>query len=563
MQKLNTLLNEVNKDRLMEYVKGITQYVRMSGTKEDYTAFEYIKKTLESSGLSTELHSLRAYISLPVNAGLKAAGEDIPCTTHSMLPSAELNAKAVYLENPAGISAADIKGKIVITDGLAMYAVMLEAEKAGALGMVFIAGSKYVHEMIVSGVWGSPEPCDLDKYIKIPAVSVCYTDGEKLKELIRKDSDVYMKTVVDTGWADIPNLTADIKGESEDYLIFTGHVDSWHYGAMDNASGNACAMEIARILNAHKSELKRSIKFVFWSGHSHGRYAGSTAFCDMAFQDLYDHCFMHINADCLGGCGANLLSQGGCTAETWKLGSTAIKEVTGEEYEGTRFTRSCDQSFWGTGTPALFSSVSEQLKPEKPDAASKAFSMLFGGSKSGGYGWWWHTVADTCENIDPEILKRDSKIFMAAAWLSLTSDIIPVDITAGFDELAGLIDNYAKLAGSSLDFKAVLNETAKITELLKDYKRKESVNPERTNRFIIEFENILTPLRYVKGDRFHHDAAVKQMQMPILEEIHFIANESDNHKKETYVVLLRRRLNKLLKELKQITQLVENFYAGK
>ena len=97
---------------------------------------------------------------------------------------------------------------------------------------------------------------------------------------------------------------------------------------MDNASGNAASLEIARILAAEQSFLRRGVRVVFWSGHSHGRYAGSTAFCDAFFQDIHDNAFLHVNADCLGGCGATLLSQGGCMAESWALGDFAIRTVT-------------------------------------------------------------------------------------------------------------------------------------------------------------------------------------------------------------------------------------------
>ena len=89
-----------------------------------------------------------------------------------------------------------------------------------------------------------------------------------------------MFTSVDTSWRPIPELVADLDVDGRDYVMFSGHVDSWHYGAMDNASANATMIETARMLADNRESLRRGVRFAFWSGHSHARYAGSTWFAD-------------------------------------------------------------------------------------------------------------------------------------------------------------------------------------------------------------------------------------------------------------------------------------------
>src|SRR5690606_33456798 len=100
-----------------------------------------------------------------------------------------------------------------------------------------------------------------------------------------------------TEWRKIPTLIAEYKGEvePEKYVLFSGHIDSWHYGAMDNGSANATMLEVARIIGENKLKLYRSLKLAFWSGHSHGRYAGSALFADENWENLYDHCVLHLN----------------------------------------------------------------------------------------------------------------------------------------------------------------------------------------------------------------------------------------------------------------------------
>ncbi|MFQ8815571.1 MAG: M28 family metallopeptidase [Sutterella wadsworthensis] len=104
--------------------------------------------------------------------------------------------------------------------------------------------------------------------------------------------------------------------------MVTGHVDSWGLGALDNASGNACAVELARILAPLASDMRRSVRFVLWSGHSHGRYAGSTAWCDAHFEELERHCLLNVNSDCLGGHGATVMTESPAMASTRGLART-------------------------------------------------------------------------------------------------------------------------------------------------------------------------------------------------------------------------------------------------
>lgn len=554
--ELATPLNRVDARKLMKHVEAVTRFVRSPDSDGEREAFEYIRRTLAAFDLKPERHTLPAYVSLPVRAELTLAGEAVPCTTHSMLPSADLKAELVYIPDARDIPGSGTAGKIIMTDGLAMAPVMFAAQAEGAAGMVFIAGARDRHEMIVSRVWGNPEPKDLDAYLCIPAVTVNYAGGKWIGELLAHDTVCRMKTEVKTWWTKLPVLTADLGDTSKAFMLLTAHVDSWHQGALDNASGNAAVLEIARILSEYRGSLRRGIRLVFWSGHSHGRYAGSTAYCDEFFQELHDKAFLHVNADCLGGCGASLLSQAGCMAETWSLGDYAVRTVTGESLEGTRFGRSCDQAFWGTGTPSLFSSVSEQPKPETADAASKAFSAMFGGSKGGGYGWWWHTVSDTPDKLDPELLQRDARIFLAATLKACTDTVIPLDIRAGFAEFAGHARRYAQMAGPCLDFAPLLDDVSWVESLLA--RQDLVILPEdAANRLILDFERKLVPLLNVKGSIYGHDPAVSQGPLPLLENVADYARERSAHKKNAWAVYLKRRLNECRNRVRELAAVLE------
>src|SRR5439155_1330942 len=85
--------------------------------------------------------------------------------------------------------------------------------------------------------------------------------------------------------------------------LLAGHVDSWHYGAMDNAGANAVMMEAGRLLA--RTRLYRGLRLTFWSGHSHGRYAGSAWYVDSHWDELNARCAAHLNVDSVGGRGAH------------------------------------------------------------------------------------------------------------------------------------------------------------------------------------------------------------------------------------------------------------------
>src|SRR5439155_442351 len=116
---------------------------------------------------------------------------------------------------------------------------------------------------------------------------------------------ITLTTRVRTGWIPIPLLVAHLDGHVEDrFVLLSGHVDSWHHGAMDNAAANATMLEVARLLGGRRDRLRRGLRVAFWSGHSHGRYAGSAWYADHAWSELHRRCVLHLNADSTGARGA-------------------------------------------------------------------------------------------------------------------------------------------------------------------------------------------------------------------------------------------------------------------
>lgn len=549
------ILSHINANQLMDYNKEIGKEVRLSGSEEELRAFKYVQKTLESFGIETELSFHEAYISLPGKASLKAGDTEMPCITHSMAPSTKergITGESVYIGDYSDEKLSLCKGKVSVVEGIASPEVIAKLSDAGTLAAIFINGP-YTHEMIVSTVWGSPTSENISQMPKIPVVSINDDTGEILKQFIQEGKgQVELHTEVETKWTAIPTLTADIKGkdEPENFVLFSGHIDSWHYGAMDNGSANATMLEVARVLSKYKGHLKRSIRIAFWSGHSHGRYAGSQAYCDRHWEEIHENCVMHFYIDSVGGKGATILSESNCMSETKDIAALYVKKISGQDYIGSRYGKYADQSFWGAGVPSLFMGMSEQ--PLSNDPMSKKVFQVFAGKEAGGFGWWWHTVEDTIDKIDPDNLKRDCEIYALSIYKVLTDPILPINQLAAVQEIKDAIKGYQSAAGDKVDLDLTMERLNKLEEVLRQaqtnlFSLNLSIeNQNEVNKRIMAISRNLVPLNYVSTDIFEHDAAIRLLPIPSLASIYRIsAFDKGTHDYNLLRTSITRQINKV------------------
>ncbi|PIH60728.1 M28 family metallopeptidase [Paenibacillus sp. LK1] len=550
--EVHSILHEIDRDFLLEYNRQIAKEIRLSGSEEELRAFHYIKEQLEDFGLTTELTFDKAYISIPVSAELKVGSISFAAITHSMSAQAEqLSTLLRFIElkdSDQTYWANQVTGQAVVVHGLANGPTIYRLQQLGAVAVIFINSGAYTHEMIVSSVWGNPTPED-DGYPSIPVLSVNHSDGEQIKSLIaaeeRENVEITLTAEVRTDWVNIPTLIAEIKGteEPESFVLFSGHVDSWHYGAMDNGSANAVIVETARVLSLHRNTLRRSVRFAFWSGHSHGRYAGSALYSDLHWEDLHENGVLHINIDSVGAKGASQLGAANTMAETRTLCANAIRTVTDEPFRGSPFGRSGDQSFWGAGLPSAFMGLSYQ--PE------------------GWFGWWWHTTEDTLDKIDGDYLARDCKVYAAAVHNAASSPIIPLDQRQAIRTLSERVGYYTELIGDKLDLSRLISRIQQLQNATDHFYDRigstslPNASVTEANRTILSLSRWLVPINYVRGSRYDHDAAGSHSLVPALSDIELLATAEVGS--EAFFRLqtsLIRQVNRIGYEIKQAVRLV-------
>jgi hypothetical protein len=415
----------------------------------------------------------------------------------------------------ADFAGQDLRGCIVMVDGIASPAAADRARRAGAAGQLHVSPHEHLHEMCISPVWGSPGVATLGQMPATVACTISLADGTALRERIARGEppQITLFAEVDTGWRPTPILVADLDGPEPDgpFVLFSGHHDTWYFGVMDNGSANATMIECARVLATHHAAWKRGLRLCFWSGHSHGRYSGSTWYVDNHWDELERRCAVHVNVDSTGGIGASVLTESASASELIGLATDVIRQETNETHQGKRTGRNSDMSFWGVGIPSLFGSLS--LQPPSPAKMRNAL------------GWWWHTPHDLLDKIDEANLVRDTRVFVAAIWRLLTDDVLPLDYVTHAKALAVELAKIDVSLQGALSLAPLHEAVAGLQDAASALARS-GADASRINAALIRAGRALVPADYTNGDRFAHDPALPQSPWPILDPIRALAAAS-------------------------------------
>jgi Peptidase family M28/PA domain len=530
---IDSLCSAVDAEAMMRHLREFAKRVKLSGTPEELESFRYLQATLDGYGYKTSLILHDAYISLPGKGGIQIEAETPDCITHSFSrpsPAGGLTGTLVYAGNgqPRDFAAIDVKGKIVLLDGMANPSASRNATLAGAIGQVHISPHEHLHEMCISPVWGSPTKATRDDLPSTVVVTIRKDEGEALKRKAQGNApvEVTLHAEVDTGWRKIPVLVAELPGDDADepFVMFSGHHDTWYLGVMDNGGANATMLEIARLFAPERAKWRRGLRLCFWSGHSHGRYAGSTWYADTHWQELAERCVVHVNVDSTGAKGNTVLSDSPCSAELCGLAADAIRVRGGQEHDGHRMSRAGDQSFWGIGIPSMFMGMGEQ-----PAGSSDSFTRsIFGGGarKGAGFGWWWHTPDDTLDKMDPELLVRDTQIYVHTIGRLLAEPVLPLDYAAAAAALQTELTTVQQALEGTFDISSLLAKTTALREAAQAVQAlpvPDDAAAAWINQSLMAASRAVVPMDYTEGDRFEHDPALPLSKYPVLDVIRQLA----------------------------------------
>jgi hypothetical protein len=532
-----TVCDAVEDAVLMGHMRELARWVKLSGSADEMRSLEYIRARMDEYGYRTELLMHDAYISLPGAARVDVDNQALTSITHSFSrasPPEGVTGRLVYAGEgeAADFAGKDVRDAIVLMEGIASPGQADRASRAGAVGQIQISPHEHLHEMCVSPVWGSPSAETLGNLPRTVVCTVSQADGADLRERLARGEQprVALHAQVDTGWRKTPVLVAELDGPDVEgpFVLFSGHHDTWYYGVMDNGGANATMLESARLLAREQARWRRGLRLCFWSGHSHGRYSGSTWYADQYWEELDRRCVAHVNVDSTGAIGATVLSNTAAAPELVGLAADAIRTQAGQAYAGKRMSRSSDQSFWGIGIPAMFGALSEQ-----PPSPVKMRNAL---------GWWWHTPHDTLDKIDAANLLRDTRVYVYTLHRLLTDAILPLDFVAHADALLAELASLRDALGDRFDLSHVIAAAHGV--------RAVAAEGGKHDHALMRASRALDPLYYTTGDRFVHDAALPLPAWPVLWPVRELARTAaDSDEARFLTVSAMRARNRMLHAL--------------
>lgn len=574
MEGERDVVESVRLDDAWTLVEEFAGLVRDSGSQDELRAVERITTRLDAWRISHRVHRPELLISLPRRAGLTVDDRTYRAKTPSMARSTRAGgetapvvyqpsefARSVHDIFAGAATGGDVTGRFVLTEGLPMPGKVADLEARGAAGVICISPGERIHEGICTTVWGSPDLTTFERSPRIPVVSVSNSAGADIIRRIQAGAvAASMVAEHDEGWRPIPVTVAEIRGtvEPERFVLVHGHIDSWHAGIGDNATGDATLLELARVLGQHRHLLARSVRIAWWSGHSHGRYAGSSWYAESFANDLLRNCICHVNCDSPGCRDATVYEDVYWMAEAEDFARQAVRDFTGLAAEGRQPLRAGDISFNNLGISTFF-----MLSSTMPAGVREARGFYPVGGCGGNIEW--HTEADTIEVADRENLLRDIRLYAGSVFRAAQLPVHPLDFRRTLDQLSQALAGYRQELHPLMDLDPVTMLAARVRESLEPFyaaaaEIESVVGARRFNDALLRIGRELVPILYARAGRFRQDPALDQ---PLLPDLAAAAAARARVPEGVARAELRRALNRIENALLETGDLIGQCVHGK
>ena len=445
------VVEKVLADNVRRYVEYVCEHIpsRLAGSENALRMARYNADALRSVGVEAEVQELEALVSFPRAGKLtllapRTLAIDAFTSGHSLETSGRaLRGDLVYVGSgsESDLAGKDVAGEIVLCE-ISYSPARMEKQRIaanhGAVGAVMMNWGYPTDTSLPFGsikpAWGNPTPQTWrDEMPRMPSVGVSRSSGLMLKQLCASGRvEVAIETDVDNLWRPVQITVGEIRApQSDDFIIVGGHQDSW-YGpaATDNAAGNACILELARVFNAHRNELARGILFGFWTAHETGTMAGSTWFVDRNWDRLRRHAIAYL-----------LIDQPACTSTTRWLTTSNLEMRRFHQAIERRYLdvpsdwkpqkKGGDASFFGLGVPMLYGMGA--FTQEQLHATADA-----------NLGWWHHSLECTIDKVDFAWMQPHLRVYAAWLWNLCTAPILPFDFTAVAQQFATRLEDLAQ-----------------------------------------------------------------------------------------------------------------------
>jgi hypothetical protein len=507
------LLAELSVDRAWKNIETMVNQFpsRLAGSAACWQAAGFVDEQLRAVGIKSELMEYRGLVSFPEKATLEIISPEyraIPA--HVLGHSVSTGTKPVEGELvDAGrgtwesCEEKDIAGKIAMTD-LSYFPPRHEKQRIfaiqGALAGILLNwgndDSKILPFGSVKPCWGNPTRVTMRTEMPaIPCLGISRADGLSLRKMCAGGRvKVRLTALCSNEWRPLRQAIGWVQGEggSREFAILGGHMDSWFgQAASDNASGNAIFLEIARVFQKHAAELKRNLAVGFWVGHETGTMIGSSHFVDTYWDELRENGVAYVQVDQPALKGTTEWE----TKSDYELHDyhAAVERCilgSGWHFGWKRFTKLGDASFFGVGVPGIVG------RSGFPTATVQAWG-------NANLGWWHHSIENTMDVLDRELLGVHLKVYMGYLWGILTAPILPNRFTPTVKQMVDRLNELepqgepVKLAGAMQIAKEALRAAERLDTAVDVWRQQADVPKEieqTVNGTLKGLSRILVPL---------------------------------------------------------------------
>ena len=271
-----------------------TAYVRTGGSAEELKCAEYLVSKCAEIGVEAKILPFKVDLAEMRRAELYIDGKPTACRVYLLCGSGEAEAEIYYLRNTDAYSLSQCRGKIVMLDGYLGYWTYQDIVDNGAVGFITYSGNANYSDSEI-------DLRELRSYVsngrKILGVNINAKSAISIINGGAKTAKIVIEQ--DEHEGESRNVVAEIKGETDETVVFTAHYDSTFLsqGAYDNMSGSVGILAAAEYFA--KNPPRCSLRFI-WCGSEERGLLGSKAYTASLSEEELKKIVLNINLDMIG-----------------------------------------------------------------------------------------------------------------------------------------------------------------------------------------------------------------------------------------------------------------------
>lgn len=272
-------------------------FIRLGGSEEELKACQIVQDELKELGLESRIESFDVSMTRDSQAFMEVTlpyNKRYDVTAYEALDDVEeLVGELYYFEQDTPVCREAVKGKIALINGYLNGRTLKALTEAKAIGFISYSGDidRNYNDLDVREYRAMLKP-----FGYLPGVHMKVNDAMELVEMQAKEVRFGFKQKVTTEKS--YNLICDIKGESDDVIVCSAHIDTVPFskGAYDNATGSVALYKIAEVVKDMK--LKHNVRLI-WCGSEERGLIGSREYVKMHKDELED-IKLCVNVDMIG-----------------------------------------------------------------------------------------------------------------------------------------------------------------------------------------------------------------------------------------------------------------------